>query len=114
MYGSSRVVQNERTLLNVIHGRTHDYRNVMKSFVLYEMQAEAFKDMAETCLARQRSGELTESQLQCLIDAFEVIPVTQRLLVVLSNLELYRNLHELNNLLKHANSLNSRGHEHDL
>ena len=61
--------------------------------------AASFSRMVKVCLAQQRQGQLTKDMLDVLIDTIEILKPHERLIVLLSNLETYRELQMLNDLL---------------
>lgn len=66
---------------------------------LRRLTGDAFSRMVKTCLGQQLQGELTGEMLNVLIDFVELLKPHERLLLLLLDLETYRDLQTLNGLL---------------
>ena len=66
---------------------------------LFRHLSATFGEMVGKCLSLQRQGELTQEMLEVLIDTVEVLSPLERLTMVISDLETYRNMQLLNDLL---------------
>ena len=71
----------------------------------YRHMSTNFGAMVKLCLNLQREGELTQEMLDTLIDTCEILSPLERLIMVLSDIDLYRNLQLLNDLLSKGESM---------
>ena len=67
--------------------------------------ADIFSDMVKIALQDQRQGTLTEDSLYHLIQVLEVVTPQEKLIILLNDLETYRNLQMLNSLLEEGKSI---------
>lgn len=71
----------------------------------YRHMGTHFGEMVKLCLNLQRQGELTQDMMDTLIDTVEIFSPLERLIMVVSDLETYRNLQLLNDLLSKGHSM---------
>ena len=71
----------------------------------YRHMSTNFGAMVKLCLNLQRQGELNKEMLDTLIDTCEILSPLERLIMVISDLDTYRNLQLLNDLLSKGQSM---------
>ena len=59
---------------------------------LYRNMASNCGKMIKVCLTQQREGDLTQDMLDTLIDTIETLTPQEHLILLLNDLETYRNL----------------------
>ena len=78
------------TILDISHAN-HGIKS-LRVPALYRHMADSFGKMVRVCLTQQREGDLTQDMLDTLIDTIETFKPHERLILLLSDLETYRNL----------------------